>query len=253
MRTHILLIFVVLFSQSGFCQTLEEIEDDLYDSYQKIYAANSEDYEMLEQYNDSFKSKILRYTSNYPATLTYSFPKLSKEISITSSDDSMFRIYSWNTHTGGTMHWYNNLHQYNNGKDVYAENSPFDEYNPQPYYHDIYTLYADGNTYYLAISTGRYSTKDMIETVEVLGIEKHMFNESVKMIKTKDGLVNNISFPYDFFSVVDRPERPLKLIKYDSKTRSLLIPVVYEDGKVTDRYLTYRFNGKYFEYAGVQK
>jgi hypothetical protein len=60
-------------------------------------------------------------------------------------------------------------------------------------------------------------------------------------------LKNSISFEYDFFSVVDRPERPIQLIKYDQTKKTIYIPVVFENGKVTDKYITYKFTGEYFE------
>ena len=60
-------------------------------------------------------------------------------------------------------------------------------------------------------------------------------------------MTNIINVSFDFFSVVDRPERPVKLIKYDNTKKIIYIPVVYEDGKVTDKFIHYKFNGKFFE------
>ena len=73
----------------------------------------------------------------------------------------------------------------------------------------------------------------------------------VKLIKTNEGLTNTLGFEYNFFSVVDRKERPLKLILYDAATRSIRLPVVIVDdkdplGRVTNKFITYRFNGAYF-------
>jgi hypothetical protein len=48
--------------------------------------------------------------------------------------------------------------------------------------------------------------------------------------------------------VVNHPERPLRLIKYDSSKKILSIPVVDDNEKVTNRYLLYQFNGKYFQF-----
>jgi hypothetical protein len=65
-------------------------------------------------------------------------------------------------------------------------------------------------------------------------------------------MTGRISVEFDFFSVVDRPERPLKLIKFDKTKTIIYIPVVYEDGKVTDKFIQYKFNGKYFEKYKIQ-
>jgi hypothetical protein len=74
-------------------------------------------------------------------------------------------------------------------------------------------------------------------------------NDTTKLIKTQKGLINEINVAYDVFSVVDRPERPIKLIKYDSDKKTIYIPVVYENGKVTNKFIVYQFNGQYFEHV----
>ena len=71
---------------------------------------------------------------------------------------------------------------------------------------------------------------------------------TLKLFKTKTDLLNEINVYFDFFSVVDRPERPLRLIKYDTDKKIIYIPIVFEKGKVTDRYILYQFNGQYFEH-----
>ena len=83
--------------------------------------------------------------------------------------------------------------------------------------------------------------------LSVNAIENGKLNENVKLFKTREGLTSGINVPFDFFTVVNRPERPLKLIKYDDTKKTLSIPIVYENGKVTNRFIVYKFNGKYFE------
>ncbi len=62
---------------------------------------------------------------------------------------------------------------------------------------------------------------------------------------------HKVGFEYNFFSVVDRKERPIKLILYDKTTKTLKIPVVIEDeefqnGRVTNKFISYKFDGTYF-------
>ena len=69
--------------------------------------------------------------------------------------------------------------------------------------------------------------------------------------RTPSGLTNDISFAYDFFSVVDRPERPIKLFTFNETRKEFKFPIVIEDeeapqGRVTDKFITYRFDGTYF-------
>ena len=66
------------------------------------------------------------------------------------------------------------------------------------------------------------------------------------MIKAPEGLTNELRIDFDFFSVVDRPERPLRLIRYESTTNSIFVPIVIDYGKVTNDFDEYRFNGQYF-------
>jgi hypothetical protein len=108
-------------------------------------------------------------------------------------------------------------------------------------------------TYYLAVSGGSESTKDAYETISVYAISNDTLNDKVKLIKTVSGLNNSINFEYDFFSVVDRPERPIQLIKYDTDKKIIYIPIVLENGKVTNRYILYKFNGQYFEKVQTSK
>jgi len=58
---------------------------------------------------------------------------------------------------------------------------------------------------------------------------------------------SSISFEFDFYSVVDHPERPLKLIKYDEQKKMIYIPVIAKNGAVTELFTRYQHNGKYFE------
>ena len=60
-------------------------------------------------------------------------------------------------------------------------------------------------------------------------------------------MTSMISVEFDFFSVVDRPERPVRVIKYDKSKKIIYIAIVHEDGKVTDKFIQYKFNGNYFE------
>lgn len=74
-----------------------------------------------------------------------------------------------------------------------------------------------------------------------------------KLIKTKEGLTHHIGFAYDPFFMPETGIHSEKLIHINPKNRSFSIPVVieekdYPNGRVTNRTLTYRFDGKYFVY-----
>ena len=74
----------------------------------------------------------------------------------------------------------------------------------------------------------------------------------MRIFKTKTKKLNNISVEFDFFSVADRPERPLELISYDEKKKIIYIPVVNNNGKVSNKNILYQLKGGYFEFIGFE-
>jgi len=241
-----------LFSQTI---TIEQIETDLSKSYKEIlFNSDAVDWDSLEIANKIFRKKIFNYTSNYPATLTHNFNSLKNDIYIVTSDDNLFRIYSWDTYRGGTMHDFEAVFQFKSNDKVYSKicyNAKESDYTP--FYSQIFTVKTKDKTYYLAISNGIYSTKDAGQSIKAFAIENNSLNDTLKLFKTKTDLLNEINVYFDFFSVVDRPERPLRLIKYDTDKKIIYIPIVFENGKVTDKYILYQFNGQYFEHILTQR
>ncbi|MDB5153517.1 MAG: hypothetical protein JWR54_2268 [Mucilaginibacter sp.] len=112
-----------------FAQSPKSIETDLLKSFKKIDywdQQRSKDTTMawsdsLEKANNVFAKKLKVYIQKYPATVTYPFNSLVKEhLEISSSTDGLFRIYSWDTETGGTMHFFENVMQYKSGTPINA-------------------------------------------------------------------------------------------------------------------------------------
>jgi len=211
----------------------------------------SADYEKLEAENDRFKKELLKGTKA-PATLTYSFSRLKKEMYVVTSKDGRLRIYSWDRQTGGTMHDFDSVYQYRgkSGK-VHSWSATNEEDSAGVFYHDLFQVDSSSGPIYLAVSTFIGSTSLSGASIDVMKIDADRLDVSAKLIRTGSGLQNSISFGYDFFTVVDRKERPVKLFRFDAATRSFSFPVVIEDdktpqGRVTDKVIRYRFNGNYF-------
>ena len=204
---------------------------------------------------DAFQAKLLKYTKT-ASTLRYKFAALAEEMYIATSDDGRFRIYSWDLEDGGTMHDFASVYQFADaGGKVYSktdEPTTVEDGGGGGFVTDIYTLDgAKGGKVYIVCSTFIGSTKDAAQSADLYRIEGDKLDDKVKLIKTKSGLTNELGFGYDFFSVVDRPERPIRLISFDKKTKTLKIPVVIEDkefqsGRVTNKFISYRFDGTYF-------
>lgn len=256
MKILIIAIFLFAFAFSASGQTNAQIEKELVAAIKDIQKysiyGGGYDEEELAKTQDVFREKLLKYTK-IPSTLGYKFNDLSEHLFIATSDDGKFRIYSWDLEHGGTMHDYARVYQYQGGDGkVY---SSADEKNEEgsigSFVYDIFTLDAKNGKIYIVCSTFIGSTSDHSQSARLYKIEGGKLDDNVKLIKTKSGLTNSLGFGYNFFSVVDREERPIKLISFDKKAKTLKIPVVIEDkefpnGRVTDRFITYQFNGNYF-------
>lgn len=246
-----------------------QIENDLYSSYQKIvslqFAEYGAQYNLLAFANNQFADKIEKYTSLFPTTLTSKFDSLRKNIFITDSEDQLMRIFSWNTMTGGSRPYFANIFQYKVGTNVFSKTAYNKSYlkdgryqyatEPKifPFYSQIFTLEATHKTYYLGIYNNIYSGKEASQSIKILTIDGNTLTDSIALIKTKNGLVNEIKFPFNFFNLSDRPERPFQLIKYDSEQKIISIPTLDNDGNLSDTVLLYKFTGTYFELLETPK
>ena len=259
MRQLVIVILILIFGNTElYSQTVtaDQIEKDLRNSYLKIdyhrTITDSIGSDSVEFANKLLIEKLCRYTSRFPFTMTYSFTSLKKaNMIITDSGDKLLRVYSWDTGRGGTMADYGNVFQYKSGDKIYSkvyyDTIIIGEGEYVPFYSQIFTMHANNKTYYLAINNGKYSTSDVSQSIKIFTIENSSLNDKVKLIKTQSGFVNSIDVNFDFFSVVDRPERPLRLIRYDSTKKIIYIPIVYKNGKVTNKFIQYKFTGQYFE------
>jgi hypothetical protein len=261
LKTYPVILVFAFLSSELYSQSivLKALDSDLYTTYEKIVDfkfQNPIEWDSVEYMNEIFNQKIQNYTSNFPETLTYDFDSLGRAINILDVADGLFRIYSWDTWSGGTMHFHNSLIQFKSREQVgikfYSSTYSSENY-ANGLYTDLFSLKADNNVYYLAICNIKGSSRDSQEAIRIFTLEDHALNDTIGLFKTKEGLLNSIEVPFNFFSVVDRPERPLRLIKYDSDEQIVYIPIVYEDGTVTERYILYKFNGEYFEHIATQR
>jgi hypothetical protein len=83
--------------------------------------------------------------------------------------------------------------------------------------------------------------------LQIFDIENEKLNQDLKLIKTASGLHSKLYYDFDFFSVVDIPYGKRPTIYFDAATQTIHVPVVVDKGKVTNRYITYKFTGQYFE------
>jgi hypothetical protein len=207
-------------------------------------------YDSLSHANEAFAARLLAYTSRQPSSLTDTFTALrDKGLTVATADDGLFRIYSWDDQSGGTMRTFRTIFQYKSGAKLYSKiiRNETSQEALGDWYSDIYTLKNAGETFYIAVKHGIYSSKDCYQGIKIFSIKNGALQHDVKLIKTKTGIRNELGFSFDFFSVVDRAERPVKLIDYNAIEKTISIPVVWENGKVTSKLIVYKFTGEYFE------
>lgn len=256
MKIAVYLFIVVISTNLAFAQTPAAIEKELLGHLDNISKygnyGGSGDFDKVDRENSLLKQKLVRY-GRRAEVLKYAFPKLKEKMFVTTSKDGRMRIYSWDEETGGTMHDYDSVIQYQGtrGKIYTWTNEPTDDVDIGGFYHQIFQVNSKAGPIYLAVSTFIGSTSLAGQAIKVVKIEGDKLDLNARLIRTNSGLQNSIDFGYDFFSVVDRPERPIRLFSFDEAKRSFQFPIVIEDektpqGRVTNRFITYRFDGKYF-------
>lgn len=222
-------------------------------SHLEVISKSSGKTDVLERENKQLKQKLLRY-GRTAAALRYGFKGLNGKIFIATSKDGKFRIYSWDTNTGGTMKFFDGVYQYKTkrGRVNAIAFQQTQEFSARGFYSQIFQLDSGGKTYYLANSNNILSNASMHQDLEMYAIEGEKLNDDVRLIRTTTAFRNSVGFDYDFFSVVDRKERPVRLFSWNEAKKEFRFPVVLKDdkfpngGRVTNRFITYRFNGKYF-------
>lgn len=258
MRT-ISTIYFLSLTIFAYSQDMPAIERDLLAKYRRIdywwnYSGDNAKIhkeDSVDKANKVFQRALTAVASKYLASLSYPFKRLKHAgLLIATSDDGRFRVYSWDAEAGVSMHFSLNVYQWLGGRNVYAKAVDADSVSPGDpgvFCTPMYTLHTPANTYYLVVNGIVYSTSESYESIQAYCIDKQKLNDSVRIFKTQSGLVNSIGFDYDFFSVVDRPERPIHLIEFDPTKKIVRIPVVIEHGAVTRRWILYKWTGNYFE------
>ena len=255
---HISLIalFVFVYSLAAFGQTNEQIENELVSGIKEIQKftiyGGEYDRQKLENAQVAFE-KLLLDSTKVGSTLNHKFGELAELMFIVTSEDGRFRTYSWDLQDGGTMHRFARVYQFQTADGgVYSkiEETPEEGMGPG-FVTDIFTLGTNRGKVYIVCSTFIASGKLHSQSAGLYRIDGKTLNGKVKLFRTRSGTTNRLSFEYDNFSLVDRADRPAKLISFDANTGVLKIPVVtkdaeYPDGRVTDRFISYKFDGTYF-------
>ena len=200
-----------------------------------------------KQFTDSL-AYLIKNNNN---TFNYPFEKLQKEnaLKMATSADKKLRVYSWDNNSGGTMRFFNQMYQFNANGNI-TVNESLASNDAQAYFSKIYTVQNKNNeSIYLVISNSILSSKYSVQHINAYKIGSENL-QSAAVFKTKTNTLEHIHVEFDFFSVVDRPERPVELITFENNT--LKIALVDDKQNVTSKNLIYEWNGDVFAYKGVK-
>ena len=258
MKFKLIALFLILsFSING--QNLAACNKKLKETFSKFeYYGSSENehaYDSIQKYNISFENLLLKYTSSIPETLTFDFKDLTQSgLKISTSENSLFRIYSWDTETGGSMRSFRNVFQFNSVKKLFSLKTPndLDESGESSYTYEIIDqINSENKMFYVVKCIAIGSSAVSSHKIKIFSIQNGLLDDKAKLIKTKSGIRNELRYEIDFSSSAnqtpDAVDREYSRISYDKNNKIIMLPLILEDGKLTKKKIKYQFNGIYFE------
>ena len=253
-----LLLSLVCLSMSSYSQNIEIIEKELVNQFNVInyWSMNPQKDSLgdsLLKANDDFENLLLKLTSLHTETITYPLRELQEcGLTINTSADHRFRIYSWNTSTGGTMSFYRNVFQYKGVNKIQSKaikNYREDDDDGDCFYYAINQISSGRQKYYLAQSIAKGSSIDFYHSIKVFSIINSQLNDKAKIIKTASGMTNELGYEVDL-RYANIPDNDFKMdimnISYDNLKNIIYLPLINGDGRITKRKIAYQFNGHIF-------
>ncbi len=218
---------------------------------QKISALSqnqADDFEKLQAANDQLLNYLKKNSTNLSMMKAPLKEACNNGLSAFVSDDKKFRCYSWDTLTGGTMHFFYSLIVYEAGNNTFKAKvlNPSDkeaEEDPGSCFEGLDTIKTkDGKTVYLVrdlfIGSGMIHGRTITAYVVASGklVEYPFFQTTKKLLK---------SINFGFGEYTDATEFVLSKDKKSLKV-PLIKPTPDETGAATGKYLTYVFDGNRF-------
>jgi len=239
-----------------FAQTPKAIEADLLGRIKKIdYWAmqlNNDTtglaLDSLSDVNSDFGNKLESDAFKYPVTIKLPFDSLvNAGLNIINTDDGCLRIYLWDTRMGGAQHEFSNIFQYKTrtGTDTLSD-VPADPYGSPGPFDNIYQFIINGKTYYLIAYSNEIGFNDVYKGIMVFAIVNDKL-ETIKLIKTQSGLHSHLNCYYT--SSVNDPQYDdgAYNIIFNGDNKTITLPLIDENNRITGKYITYKFTGQYFE------
>lgn len=259
MKYRLTVVFLFVLSM-GYGQGIEVFEKELNKVFAKVEYWTSHKYDIenetvspsdsLIKYNDNFENLLLNCTSSSVESILYDFKELTeKGLIITTSEDGLFRIYSWNTGEGGSMRFYRNVYQFREKGEIKSKVFRLDTMDVSCFFYQINDIVSDNKKLYITQSKAILSGALSYHKVKIFSIDDFELNDQAKLIKTKSGVRNQLGYEVDYSSSSNREQEKLpdSKIIYDKENKIISIPIILENGKITGKKIRYQFKGKYFE------
>lgn len=151
------------------------------------------------------------------------------------------------------MQFYRNAFQYNIDGKVYSKLNKKDENDNGCIFYEINDVIIKGRHYYVTSSVSVGSTAVYYYEAKIFSIENGKLNENTKLIKTRSGIKNTLGYDVNFADSSNRDRtdgvqsRDYIDLIYDKKTKTIIIPLINGDGKITKNKIKYSFTGNFFE------
>ncbi len=251
---HFLSMLIFLFGTQLFAQSNNSTEKLLYNHFkkaQKNYYSDEitqKDYQSIIDENDIFTAELVYYLKTKPISIERSFNNLvEKGFRVTTSADGNFRIYSWAINLGGRENFYYNIYQYKfkNKHGIWADKE--NDYEGS-YIIDVFETKLHGKQYYFPYTQS--ASGNIVEnSIYNFSISENGISNEDKIFKVSEEPESYVSIGFDFFSVLDHEERPVRLIKFNSKTKTFTWPVIDPQTLKVSLSETeqIKYKGKYFE------
>ena len=262
MKNLLLVLSFILYSLSTHGQSISSIEKQLInysneiDKWERI-KFDDDNYDSLQVTNTALLEYLKSTAINNPSILIAPFKGLDKtNIHIVSSADKKIRVFWWNTATGGTCRFYNAILVYRIGKsslelkvlnDISKDN--YDHNDPGEFYLNIYTFHTlDGKTIYLFEGMAIEWSSCFAFDMQAYAIRNGRLIDDVPFFKTQTRRFNTIGFETDYSANVNRDAPDHVEFKMSKDNKTLYVPLIKDNGRITNKFLVYKFNGHQFVY-----
>lgn len=225
----IAILFLLIFI-TGFAQDFKKIENQWCKEFEVLHNFKMEEFEKTEAQNRKIVKLMLQVFKKYPKSMQYPFEKLENGfVSISISENKKLRIFSWDNMLGGTGRENINICQLVDKSQNCAA-----EINQVSNIDNVYWINSNVQNLYLILSSQKLSNPIHGFFASSLQINAGCkITENVKIFKTATKELSEIGVSYSIFE--NENEANISYIK-----DILYIPIVLQNGKLTDRFLKYR-------------